>query len=134
MKKRYFLIVILFTLLLTACSSSKLSSISYNELKEKVNNKETFVLYVTTKDNTLEDTLKNVLEKYDFKAYKISLDDLNDSEKAELKLKYSYEDPTIIFIIEGNDPTILSHVTDSSIRSTDLIARLKDMNFIKEDK
>ena len=134
MKKRYFLIVILFTLLLTACSSSKLSSISYNELKEKVNNKETFVLYVTTKDNTLEDTLKNVLEKYDFKAYKISLDDLNDSEKAELKLKYNYEDPTIIFIIEGNDPTILSHVTDSSIRSTDLIARLKDMNFIKEDK
>ena len=134
MKKRYFLIVILFTLLLTACSSSKLSSISYNELKEKVNNKETFVLDVTTKDNTLEDTLKNVLEKYDFKAYKISLDDLNDSEKAELKLKYSYEDPTIIFIIEGNDPTILSHVTDSSIRSTDLIARLKDMNFIKEDK
>ncbi len=134
MKKRYFLIVILFTLLLTACSSSKLSSISYNELKEKVNNKETFVLYVTTKDNTLEDTLKNVLEKYDFKAYKISLDDLNDSEKAELKLKYSYEDPTIIFIIEGNDPTILSHVTDSSIRSTDLIARLKDMNFIKEEK
>ena len=134
MKKRYFLIVILFTLLLTACSSSKLYSISYNELKEKVNNKETFVLYVTTEDNTLEDTLKNVLEKYDFKAYKISLDDLNDSEKAELKLKYSYEDPTIIFIIEGNDPTILSHVTDSSIRSTDLIARLKDMNFIKEEK
>ena len=133
MKKRYFLIIMMFTLLLTACSSGKLSSISYNELKEKVDNKETFVLYVSTNDNTLEDTLNNVLEKYDFNAYKINLDKLSDDEKTELKLKYAYEDPSIIFIIEGNDPTILSHVTDSSMRSKDLIARLKDMNFIKED-
>lgn len=133
MKKRYFLIIMMFTLLLTACSSGKLSSISYNELKEKVDNKETFVLYVSTNDNALEDTLNNVLEKYDFNAYKINLDKLSDDEKTELKLKYAYEDPSIIFIIEGNDPTILSHVTDSSMRSKDLIARLKDMNFIKED-
>ena len=134
MKKRYFLIIMMFILLLTACSSDKLSNISYNELKEKINNKETFVLYVSTNDNTLEDTLSNILEKYDFNVYKINPDKLNDEEKTELKLKYAYEDPSIIFIIEGNDPTILSHVTDSSIRSKDLIARLKDMNFIKEDE
>ena len=134
MKKRYFLIIMMFTLLLTACSSSKLSNINYNELKEKINNKETFVLYVSTNDNTLEDTLNSVLEKNDFNAYKINLDKLNDEEKTELKLKYAYEDPSIIFIIDGKDPTILSHVTDASIRSTDLIARLKDMNYIKEDK
>ena len=123
----------MFTIMLTACSNSKLSNISYNELKEKVNNKETFVLYISNKDNTLEDTLNSVLEKHNINAYKINLSKLSDSEKTELKLKYSYEDPCIIFVIEGNDPTILSHITDSTIRSKDLIARLKDMNFIKED-
>ncbi len=133
MKKIYLIIIMLFTIMLTACSNGKISNINYNELKEKVNNKETFVLYLATKDNTLEDTLNKVLETHDFQAYKLNLDKLSDDEKTDLKLKYNYEDPSLIFIIEGNDPTILSHITDSNIRSKDLIARLKDMNYIKEE-
>lgn len=134
MKKRHFLILILFTIFLTACSNNKLSSINYNELKEKITAKESFVLYISSKDDTLEETLNNILKENEFNAYKINLDKLNDEEKLELKLKFSYEDPSIIFIINGTDPTILSHVTDSNIRKNDLIARLKDMNFIKEEK
>ena len=134
MKRLSLLIIMVFTLLFTACSSSKLSSINYNELKEKITAKESFVLYISTKDDTLEDTLNSVLENYQFSAYKINLDKLSDDEKLELKLKFSYEDPSLIFVIDGSDPTILSHVTDSNIRKNDLISRLKDMNFIKEEK
>lgn len=134
MKKRYFLLIMIFTLLLTACSSSKLSSINYNELKEKLDNKESFVLYLSSKDDTLEETLNKVLEEYNFTAYKINTDKLNDEDKLSLKLKFDYADPSIIFIIDGKDPTKLSHVSDSSIRKNSLIARLKDMNFIKEEK
>ena len=74
MKRISFLIIMIFTLLLTACSSSKLSSVNYNELKEKITAKESFVLYVSTDDNNLEETLSNILEEYEFNAYKINLD------------------------------------------------------------
>ena len=133
MKKRYLIIVLLLTIFLTACSKSKIQSVSMNELKEKINNKETFVLSISSTDDTLENTLNSILEQYDFKAYKINLNKLNDEENRYLKLQYDYTDPSIIFIIEGKDPTILSHIEDTSIRKNMLIERLKDMKFIKED-
>ena len=133
MKKRYLLIITLVMFLLTGCSS-KLSNINLNDLNEKMDKKESFVLYVYSQDDTLESTLSSVLDEYEFSAYKINVNKLNDEEKRELKLKFDYAEPSIIFIIEGKDPTVLAHVTDSNIRKSNLIDRLKNMEFIKEEK
>ena len=132
MKKRCILITIVLLLLLTACSNNKLSNIKVNELKEKTDNKESFVLYLSANDNELESTLNQIVNEYDFNAYKINLDKLSDEEKLELKTKYAYSDPSIIFIIDGKDPTILSHITNNNITKKAIVERLKDMNFIKE--
>ena len=68
MKKRCILITIVLLLLLTACSNNKLSNIKVNELKEKTDNKESFVLYLSANDNELESTLNQIVNEYDFNA------------------------------------------------------------------
>ena len=133
MKKVFFTIILLMTLVLTGCSNGNLKTISASDLNEKLNNKESFVLYFAKSDSTLEKTLKNVLKEYDLTGYKIDISKLDDKEMYDLKLKFSYNDPSIVFVIKGEDTGVLSHVTDSDTLSKSIVKRLMDMNFIKEE-
>ncbi len=133
MKKFFLFFLLLGTFLLTGCGNSKLEKISVSDLNEKMNNNETFVLYFASEDSTLEKTLNDVLEEYDITGYKIDINKIEDNEKNDLKLKISYDDPCIVFIINGKDPSILSHVTNESTGKKELTTRLRDMHFIKEE-
>ncbi len=128
---------IIFSLLLTmfllmGCSSSKLSKITLDDLNKKLENKETFIAYFYKNDSKLEDTLNKVLESNNLEGVKIDTSNITDEEKNKLEVKISYSEPSIVFVINGQDPSILSHITDETIASKDIINRLKDMNFIKE--
>lgn len=132
MKKRLFIIILMLVFVLTGCSSSKLKSLSYEELTKKLNDKETFIVYFSTEENnSLEKKLSNVLEDNGLEGYRVNINKITAEEKNTLQLAIPYEDPSIVFIIEGRDPSKLSHITDEEILTKHLIEKLKDMNFIK---
>ena len=130
--KKISIFLLLLILFLTGCSKNKLESISVDELSNKMSNKESLIVYFSSKnDEILEKKLVKVLEDNNLNGYKIDIDNIDEKQKADLSLKIDYSDPSIVFIVEGNDPTKLSHVTDDSITSKQLLERLKDMKFIK---
>ena len=130
--KKIILGLLLTLFLFTGCSSSKLTTLSLEELNEKLTKKETFIVYFSKDDSNLEETLSKVLEDNNLEGYKVDTSDISDTEKNKLELQISYEEPSIVFVIAGKDPSKLSHVTNESATSKDIITRLKDMKFIKE--
>ena len=132
MKKISLLIILIVTLFLTGCGSSNLESLSLEELNTKIEAKETFIVFFGSKKNTdLEKKLETVLEKNNLKGFRVNTDKLSDSEEYLLQKTIPYEDPSIVFILEGKDPSKLSHVTDENILVKHLEERLKDLSFIK---
>ena len=129
MKKVLLLIIGLF--MLTGCSTDKIEELSYKELNKKFENKETFILYFDGTDgDVLEDTLNRVLEKENLVAYTINTSKLSQDEINTLRYKADYEEPSIVFIKEGNDPSILTHITDVYITDESLTTRLEALGFI----
>ena len=126
------LVLIVFMILLTGCDNGNIKDISLKELNSKFENKETFILYFEGKDSqTLEKTLNKVLENNNLTAYTIDTSELNQDEINELRMNADYESPSIVFIIEGRDPSVITHITDNYIQENELTTRLKDLNFIK---
>ena len=130
MKFKHILLVFLVAFLLVGCKSNNINSISYDKFKEKVDKKESMILLFGESD-TLETTLNNVLNKYDLKAYKVKTSSLSDDETNSLKEIIYYSEPSICFIIDGSNPTILSNVTDEYITEAKLETILTNLEFIK---
>ena len=85
-------IAMIFLLLLTvtACSSSYLSKLNYKKLMTKLDNKESFVLYLTNEDEsglTLKNTLQTVCKNNNIKCFYLNTDNLDEDELDSLKEK-----------------------------------------------
>ena len=132
--KRIFLILSLTFILLTGCGTSNLKELSFSELKNKLEQKESFIIYFDKGDeNILETKLNKIVKEYNLNGYTINTTKITNDEKLEIQPLIDYEEPSIVFVINGLDPSKLSHVTDKDITIKDIIQRLKDINFIKED-
>lgn len=148
MKKLLLLVIGIF--LLTGCTNySNIEKIKYADLKAKLENKESFVVVFTnnekkntedesydykTESTTLKSTLNKALAENNINAYEVVYSDLTQEEKNELRPIIDIENYGIVFVKEGNDPTILNHVTDHTTTKYDIIDRLKTNGFIKEEK
>ena len=130
MKFKHILLVFVVAFLLIGCKSNNISSISYEKFKERVDKKESMILFFGESD-TLETTLNNVLNKHNIKAYRIKTSSLDDEEINSLREIIDYDDPSICFIIEGVNPTVLTNITDEYTTEAKLENVLKDLNFIK---
>lgn len=129
--KKIFLSLFLLVFALTGCTSSKLTSINIDELNEKLNNKESFIIYFASDESNLEETLNKVLNEKNIAGYKIDTSKISKEEKNKLEIQVAYEEPSIVFIINGKDPSKLSHVTNENTTSKEILERLKDIKFIK---
>ena len=126
------LMVVVMLLLVTGCSSNRIEKLSYKELLKKFEAKESFILYFANEDSeTLEKTLNRILNKYELDAYTINTTKLSQEEINNLRLNADYEEPSIVFVREGIDPSVITHVTDNYITEADLTTRLQDMKFIQ---
>lgn len=134
MKKTIFIFLLTITFLLTGCSNGVLTKISYDELSEKLNNKETFVVYFSSMDSNLENTLNDALSENNLEGFKVDTSKINNDEKLKLETSIAYTNPSIVFVINGKDSSILSHVINENTTKEEIVARLKDMKFIKEEK
>ena len=130
-------IAMIFLLLLTvtACSSSYLSKLNYKKLMTKLDNKESFVLYLTNEDEsglTLKNTLQTVCKDNNIKCFYLNTDNLDEDELDSLKEKITFEDSNIIvFIKEGKENTVLARVDDVYISAKDLKEELKNQEYLK---
>ena len=130
-------IAMIFLLLLTvtACSSSYLSKLNYKKLTTKLDNKESFVLYLTNEDEsglTLKNTLQTVCKDNNIKCFYLNTDNLDEDELDSLKEKITFEDSNIIvFIKEGKENTVLARINDVYISAKDLKEELKNQEYLK---
>ena len=131
MKKIIIFVLMSMGLIITGCSNSKLQKLSLDELYNKINNKESFVIYFDVEDSSLKDKFEKVVGNNNIDGYIIDTSKISEDEKIKLQPIISYESSSIVFIIDGKDSSILSHVTNSDTTVKEIEARLKDMNFIK---
>lgn len=130
-------IAMIFLLLLTvtACSSSYLSKLNYKKLTTKLDNKESFILYLTNEDEsglTLKNTLQTVCKDNNIKCFYLNTDNLDEDELDSLKEKITFEDSNIIvFIKEGKENTVLARIDDVYISAKDLKEELKNQEYLK---
>jgi predicted bacteriocin transport accessory protein len=111
-------------LLLCGCSSKKsLETINYSELKEKIENKESFVLYIhktgCTHCENYEPILKEVLNDYNLTIYSLNTANLSDSESNSVKEKFDLQGtPTLIYVKNGSADTVGSLIGEQTYDNT----------------
>lgn len=139
MKKiiKYVSIICLF-ILLTGCGNTKKSNIkeiTLDEFKDKITNKESFVVYIGNEDcshcQSYKPTLEKVLNDYDITIYHIDNSKLSDKEYGEFKNYVSISGtPTVAFITEGEEESALNRIVGQTDEET-TIKRFKANGYIK---
>jgi thioredoxin-like negative regulator of GroEL len=114
---------------------SYLIELSYDELEEKVNNKESFVLVFTQSQcahcHEYKPVLKRALAKVELYAYEIVLDKLTKEESSKLNdIANVSQTPTTAFIKDGQEINSTSRLL--GVQSEDkLIKRFKTFGYIE---
>ena len=85
-----------------------LIELKYNELLEKLDNKESFILILSQTGCShcahYKPTLKTTLSEHNLTAYYIEVDLFNDTERTKMKKIFDYQvTPTTIFIKDGKE-------------------------------
>mgnify|MGYP003289035631 CR=1 FL=1 len=129
-------LIILGIILFSGCSSSNaLKTMDYNEFKEKIEKKETFVAYISRTGcshcESFEPTLIKVLNDYNIEAYKINLANVTTAEEKSIKKKVGLEGtPTLIYIEEGKSDIDGSLIGETTYENT--VDFFKEIEMIKE--
>lgn len=143
MKKKNYLIlgivllvlIIIGIILSTSNNNSNLIKLSYNEILEKVNNKEDFVLCVSASEcshcMSYKPKLKKVSNKYNIKIYYVDVDTLTKEDYNEFKDKFSFDGstPVTIFFKEGEEKTTATRI-EGDVSTDRIISKLKKNGFI----
>ena len=146
MKKKNYLVIsgiILIAIIIVVIIWYSISSgsrnfikLNYNEILEKVDNKESFILCVSASEcihcNSYKPKLKKISNDYNIKIYYTDVDKFNDNEYDEFKDKFSFDGgtPTTMFFKDGEERTTATRIEgDISIERT--IDKFKKNGFIK---
>lgn len=139
MKKvlKLFVVSLLVLTLFSGCSkkSDHIIELSLDEFKEKINNKDTFALYIGNDDCShcvaYKPILTKVLEDYDITIYHVDNSKLSTSEYAEFRTYINISGtPTIAFITNGEEETTLNRISGQTTREN-TISKFKSNGYIK---
>jgi len=138
MKKIRFLVLLTSILLLTGCSNNKyLQEISLKEYKNLIEEKETFILEVSSSEcsacEALKPRLKEVINEYKIDVKYIDVAKLNDDEYNEFSKLSNFGNatPIIIFYTKGTEETIATRI-EGAVSKTKLIDKFTVMEYISE--
>lgn len=135
MKKILIIIVALFSLVLTGCNKSKdLIGISYDELASKIENKESFVLYVGSSSCShcadYRPKLEKIINKYKLEVYYIDMANLSEAKYNSVMKKVDGEGtPTTVYLEEGK--TKSSPRIEGDRELEDIKEFFEDLGYIK---
>lgn len=131
-----FSIIVYLTLKKDESEKDYIVYINVNELKEKINNKDDFIL-VFTQDGcghcqTYHGVINSVSEKYNIKIYDVNLTSLEKDEINEVnKIASINGTPTTLFFKDGEEITTL-HRINGQTSENKLVKKLKQLGYIKE--
>lgn len=131
------LFIVIIGLTVSGCSLENLSpikEIEYKQLKEKINNKETFILEVIQTGcshcEEFSPRLKSILNDNHLTAFSINLKNLSDDERKELNdITTIKGTPTVVFFQKGQDQT--AHKIVGAVSNKIVTGHLKDLGYIK---
>lgn len=140
MKKKNFIfigIIIIFSLILLLLfvnnGKGNLIELSYNDIKEKIENKENFVLCVsrTTCSHCADykPKLKEVAKENNINIYYIDVDKYDEEEFSNL-ISFDGSTPTTIFIKNGEEETTSNRI-NGDVSKSKIIEKLKSNGFIE---
>lgn len=132
MKKLKIGLLLVSIFLLTGCSKSFIKEISYDEYKDLIDSKETFILEVMREDCSacvsFKPKLESVANKYEIEVKVLNTDNLSDEELDSFGISGT---PTVIFYIDGEEVTTASRI-NGSVSTDKIISKFKASGFIKE--
>jgi predicted bacteriocin transport accessory protein len=118
-----------------ALSKSYLKELKYNEVMDKIENKESFVLLfsqtVCTHCKDFKPKLKNVANRYKVTIYYLETDLLKKEEQEELNKHFSFKGtPTTVFVTDGEEKTAATRI-NGDVSEEKIIAKLKSNGYIE---
>ena len=141
-KKRGLILgIICFIILVGALVADRLLSkeyfieLKYDEVMEKVNKKDSFILLFsqTTCSHcaAYKPKLKAVANEYEVNIYYLEVDLLNEKQEKELKKKLNYSStPVTIFVVAGDEETAATRI-NGDVDKDKIISKLKSNGYIK---
>lgn len=129
------LLIILSSLIISGCSNDEvIKEISYKELEEKINNKESFILeLVQTGCSHCEEfspRFKAILKTNNLKAYSLNLYNLTEEEIERFdNLTTVTGTPTVLFFEDGKET---SNKINGAVSNDKIKEKLKKNGYIKE--
>lgn len=130
-------LLVLLVFLLIGCSKiTTYQTIKYSELESKMNNKDTFVLVIGSKECSAcanyKITMEEVIKQYQLKIYFIDLADIETTDRNKLNSKFSFAyTPTTVFIVDGVEKTTSNRIVGTTTKSKIVDALTKE-GYIKE--
>jgi predicted bacteriocin transport accessory protein len=111
-----------------------LIELNMSELKEKIENKDTFILVITQTTCShcmdFKPKIENVANKYKLTIYYIETNLLSKEETTNFKKYISYTGtPTTVFILNGKETTVANRL-NGSVEEQKIIDKLKSNGFI----
>lgn len=107
MKKILIILIALCTITVTGCGKDKeLIEINYDELSEKIKNKDSFVLYVGSSECShcadYRPKLEKVISKYKLEVYYINMANVSEAKYNAVRKKVDMEGtPTTVYLEKG---------------------------------
>ena len=129
--------VLLGTFVILNLDSNKLVDLSYEEVLEKINNKESFILCVSASDcihcKDYKPKLSRVSVKYGITIYYTDVDTFEKEDLDEFKTKFSFDGstPTTIFFKDGEEKTTATRI-EGNVSFDKIVNKLKNNGFINE--
>lgn len=144
-KKKVFILVVVCLVILVGAfiadrilGKSYLNKIGYDEIIEKIENKEDFVLLIsqTTCSHcaNYKPKLKDVANEYKLNVYYIDVDLLEEEEYNNLNSYLSFKTagtPVTLFLLNGEEKTVANRIKGDSSKDK-IIKKLKSNGFISD--
>ena len=115
--------------------NNNLIKLNYNEITEKLDNKESFILCISRTTcihcNNYKPKLKKVANKYNIKIYYTNVDKYTKKELEDFSSRISFDGstPGTIFIKNGEEKTTATRI-EGDVSTDKIIDKLKKNGFI----
>ena len=118
-------------------SYSNIKVLSIDELKEKINNEDSFILIFTqdgcTHCKAFIPVANKVGQKYNITFYDFSITNISEENKAYLKnVAFATATPTTVFIENGKEKSTLNRL-EGNVQEYKLVDKLKATGYINEE-
>ena len=133
--KKILLLSIIVILCCSCASNSKLKSISYSDLINKMEKNETF-FFIVVRDGCSHcenfiPKVEEVLDEYDIVGYKLNYSELSKEDDELFYNKFGVDStPTTIFIKDGKEVSLLQRI-EGNVSKEKFKKRIENNNYIK---